>query len=1238
MRLDLRRKRGLCALLLMLFCGSSVGLDQQLGPQDRRSVQQSASELKLCLRDTHPFASWLHRSAQSLDVRTYGEANSYLRSYEHSRNQRIRELRTASAGSQVQDVQDGQASSKVNNNDNPNSSDSTSTSKRKKIRSTGEIPQSLADVPSAKRDDRDTTSANSRMTGGMPEVRHTPIIPSESSRSPTMSTFSESNQVPSPLPQQLEEPSQENVVVTKAESRLDAKSIYVDASASGSDGTTVTSDAGQKFPQVVTPARIEETKQAVQEDGDVAQRGDQKSEAASPNATDGPQLPLVEMETDTSTAGTAANEDGLKQNDTENATSILNDSIIDGKEAMPSFDEWKKIRLEQEQLQEIPSQTKIKEPEQREIIKPIERKRGRRNYASVECGAKLLSANPGAESASKILLESKDEYMLNPCNSLQKEGMWFTVELCESIHPTHLELANFELYSSTGKAFVVYMGDPDESRDWTRIGKFEMAQLKTVQSFPLDAPGFGKAIKVEFQSIYENNQYYCPLSLVRVFGSSMVDDYEEKVSEDITAQLEQKQPKASKEQAAELPVATPGGVGRNVGSGENMVSRAKQAVINIISSVSQAVSGSSSTRSAANSNGTDCPDTGSKVADNERKSPSTVASEFDGCIELTNFSGSDGLLWPSMKCHRKPFIKELERSCSYQDPEGLADLMATDTPPISHPPLQTKSMTPASAFITSTVADIAPTRTTKPTKDVKTQILVSIIPPDLNKKQAEQKGKPQQHNKLAQQKQQHQPNEQQDDQQTKKKIVEAGTDSKAPVQPSTQNTLIEDKEKRAERGPETTESTTITPKASVKLPPQQQQQLHNIVLSSQPVIPLTKPHGQIGNGLATPTKENLFSRFESRIKQLELNTNLSSDYLQELSQRYRKQMEEMQTAFNKTVAVLNAEAKKAAERDQNQQVALAALQERLTSAMETLRMLEVERDSLWWRLLLVYCALLVASVAILIVILHIVPRRAIASFMSSDLLERRIRDVVTAREREVRVERTNQRISTQKKDAEIEAISSNKEQPVLKSKEKRDQLSLAEINMAANSLRNDPVDYSKPKLEQKDFSAQVYPVKMNEPEEQSRTSAGPLLREESQTIFKQKRRRRHRGKSSSNSCTASHDQHEQMRIHGSTVKSTSSTSDSKPFPLTQTQNLFGVLVRHNEESLGALTSPTRPSSSSCSVGHRKQIRRQHHVTTRITLQTAAAEAAAGSTNDVSAAHERGHELSTALTPLMARSL
>ena len=51
-------------------------------------------------------------------------------------------------------------------------------------------------------------------------------------------------------------------------------------------------------------------------------------------------------------------------------------------------------------------------------------------------------------------------------------------------------------------------------------------------------------------------------------------------------------------------------------------------------------------------------------------------------------------------------------------------------------------------------------------------------------------------------------------------------------------------------------------------------------------------------------KESVFVRLSNRIKALELNMSLSQQYLDELSRRYKKQVEEMQKTFNKTLAAL----------------------------------------------------------------------------------------------------------------------------------------------------------------------------------------------------------------------------------------------------------------------------------------------------------------------------------------------
>ena len=59
------------------------------------------------------------------------------------------------------------------------------------------------------------------------------------------------------------------------------------------------------------------------------------------------------------------------------------------------------------------------------------------------------------QNSQDILSENKDAYMINPCSA----GIWFIVELCELVSVRSLEIASFELFSSTPKSFKVYASE-----------------------------------------------------------------------------------------------------------------------------------------------------------------------------------------------------------------------------------------------------------------------------------------------------------------------------------------------------------------------------------------------------------------------------------------------------------------------------------------------------------------------------------------------------------------------------------------------------------------------------------------------------------------------------------------------------------------------------------------------------------------------------------------------------------
>ncbi|XP_033960265.1 SUN domain-containing ossification factor-like isoform X1 [Pseudochaenichthys georgianus] len=218
---------------------------------------------------------------------------------------------------------------------------------------------------------------------------------------------------------------------------------------------------------------------------------------------------------------------GLEEQDPSPPAITGTDSSTSSKdpEDIPTFDEWSRKMMEMEngKTQSTHTSNNGAPP----VVKKVQKNFN--NYASVECGAKILGSNPEAKSTSAILKENMDMYMLNPCSN----KIWFIIELCEPIQVKQLDIANFELFSSTPKDFLVSISDRYPTNKWLKLGTFHARDERTVQSFPLDehlyakyVKMFTKYIKVELVSHF-GSEHFCPLSLIRVFGTSMVEEYEE---------------------------------------------------------------------------------------------------------------------------------------------------------------------------------------------------------------------------------------------------------------------------------------------------------------------------------------------------------------------------------------------------------------------------------------------------------------------------------------------------------------------------------------------------------------------------------------------------------------------------------------------------------------------------------------------------------------------------------------
>ncbi|CAE6400006.1 unnamed protein product [Rhizoctonia solani] len=152
---------------------------------------------------------------------------------------------------------------------------------------------------------------------------------------------------------------------------------------------------------------------------------------------------------------------------------------------------------------------------------------GRFNYASMDCSARVHSADKRMKSASSILSSKKDKYMLAPCSAKNKE---IVVELCDDIRVDTVQLANFEFFSGVFKDIAIYLArtnNPHSHRlTWDPAGVFRAKNVRGVQTFRLyNIPyTFYRYIRIEFRSHY-GKEYFCPVSLLRVYGLTQMEDW-----------------------------------------------------------------------------------------------------------------------------------------------------------------------------------------------------------------------------------------------------------------------------------------------------------------------------------------------------------------------------------------------------------------------------------------------------------------------------------------------------------------------------------------------------------------------------------------------------------------------------------------------------------------------------------------------------------------------------------------
>ena len=170
---------------------------------------------------------------------------------------------------------------------------------------------------------------------------------------------------------------------------------------------------------------------------------------------------------------------------------------------MLSFSEWQKQIDTENEEQDVIDVSRLTFHGKKPLVK--KKNKIKKNYASIECGAKVIAYNDEASNPIAVLKEDKDIYMLNPCTV----NAWFVVELCERIQVDSIDLANFEMFSSTPELFDAFGSSRFPTREWERIGSFQAKPEKKIQNFAVEENFYAKYIKVGVNVIESIYEYAC---------------------------------------------------------------------------------------------------------------------------------------------------------------------------------------------------------------------------------------------------------------------------------------------------------------------------------------------------------------------------------------------------------------------------------------------------------------------------------------------------------------------------------------------------------------------------------------------------------------------------------------------------------------------------------------------------------------------------------------------------------
>lgn len=670
---------------------------------------------------------------------------------------------------------------------------------------------------------------------------------------------------------------------------------------------------------------------------------------------------------------------------------------------IPVFSEWTQLQIQEAEKKqvELTNSTEQHKDINETLAKHQSVKMRQKNYASPDCGAKVLASNPEAQSTSSVLTDKKDEYLLSPCTA----RIWFVVELCDSIQAQRVELANFELFSSPLKSVSISVTNRFPTREWIYAGQFDANSERDVQVIELSSNLFGKFVRVDLT--YTNTEHYCPLSFFRIFGTSEIEAFEvenEPIDRNNVIDDEEEFEQQTKDKV-------------NLPNKDNLLNRAGAAVMSIVHKAAEALAKTNENDHKLNETSElfhrqNCVSLSHTIlchrcSENEKRE----LNEFMSCKNkaLSNLlSSSEDILnhlLNSEMCSNflgfnlisadlgtnKCFItsilpwKYIAAMCNLvaTNQKSLA-LRVEDIPslitniiskkeevslknvskkgttvedPQCHQELYNAETTEAPKVDLTTVrgeknespeTTIESVNITQPGDDLNIfnvvdqqtqQVTTSIADNDVESIDKSEKSK--------------------DDE----KQATVGDVEIDPTRTPTNNTTIESNE--ASDSPtygkpvDQTETKPIQPEVK---PPQIE------IKHSQPEIKPPQPEVKVdpnelklnGDIRSSNPPESVFLRLSTRIKTLEKNMSLSSQYLEELSRRYKKQIEEVQLSFSKLQASVEDQNHKRLENDRNITRERKRLNEEMNQMSQKMEYMEV--------ILFTLCAFLLVQTIFVVVV------------------------------------------------------------------------------------------------------------------------------------------------------------------------------------------------------------------------------------------------------------------------------